>query len=75
MIEDIIINLLADYLNVENYELDRNTYLFMEYSLNDFDIEEIIIMLEDEFEITINVNDFNELESIEDIIEYIEGNF
>lgn len=72
MIEEVIISLLANYLNVCDYELDGSTHLFMEYSLNDSDIEEIIEMLEDEFEIEINPDDFNELESIREIAEYIE---
>ena len=38
MIEEVIISLLANYLNVFNYELDGSTHLFMEYSLNDSDI-------------------------------------
>lgn len=72
MIEENIINLIAEYLGVGNYEIDSSTHLSLEYSLSDSDIEEIISILEGEYDINIPLEDFNELDSIREIAEYIE---
>lgn len=68
-----IINILADYLDANESELDADTKLFLDYDLEDEDIEEIIKNLDEEFDVAIDFDEFCELESIEEIAEYIES--
>lgn len=72
MVIDRIIRVLSDYLEEDSSVLDENTMLFLEYDLEDEDIMDLIDLLNDEFDIEIDFDDFCELSTIEEIAEYIE---
>ena len=73
MVINRIIEILSDYLEVDTSELDGNTQLYLEYDLSDEDIQSFIEMLETEFDVTIDFDEFTELSTIEEIAEYIES--
>lgn len=68
-----IIDILSEYLEVDSSELDENTLLYLEYDLEDDDIDELIDLLNDEFDIIIDTDEFCELSTIGEINEYIEN--
>jgi len=68
-----IVKILSDYLDINESEITDDTMLFLEYDLEDEDIEKIIKMLEEEFDISIDMDEFCELSSVEDFAEYIES--
>lgn len=68
-----IICILADYLETDPAELDENTLLYMEYNLDEICTKEMIEKLNEEFEIEIAREEFEELDTIQDITEYIES--
>ena len=73
MVSEKIIDILSNFLEEDSSAIDENTQLFLEYDLEDEDIEEIIKLLNDEFDIEIDFDDFCELGTIEEIAEYIES--
>lgn len=73
MVSEKIIDILSNFLEEDSSTIDENTQLFLEYDLEDEDIEEIIELLNDEFDIEIDFDDFCELGTIEEIAEYIES--
>lgn len=72
MVLNRVIGILSDFLYVDPDEIYDDTSLFMEYDLDDSDVDEIISKLEGEFDVEINRNDFLELDTVQDIVEYIE---
>lgn len=73
MVIDRIIKVLSEFLEIEQYEIDENTMLFLEYDLSDEDIDDIIDLLNEELDIEIDKDEFCELSNIEEFAEYIEG--
>ena len=73
MIIEKIISILASYLGVDNSELTEDTLIFIEYDLDDEDIQNIIVLFEDEFDIEIDLDELCELSTIEEFAEYIES--
>lgn len=72
MIEENLINILADFLGVDTDDLDYNTNIYNEFNLTEEDICEIICILDDEFEIEINKDDFEDISTIRELSELIE---
>lgn len=72
MIEDNLIKLLANYLSVEEEDLSSYTNIYNEFNLTDADIEELIGIIEDEFEISINRDDFDSVSTIRELSELVE---
>lgn len=68
-----IVDILAEYLDVNKSEINDGTMLFFDYNLDDDDIFNIITLLQDEFDVEISAEEFSELSSVEDIAEYIES--
>lgn len=75
MILNRVIGILSDFLYVDPDDIYDDTSLFMEYDLDDCDVDEIISKLVEEFDVEINKSDFLELDTIQDIVEYIEEQF
>lgn len=73
MLIERIIKVLADYLDTNVSDIEAETKIFLDYDLEDEDIEEIIEKLNEEFDVSIDFDEFCELDSIEDIAEYIES--
>lgn len=70
---DKIIKVIAECLEVDVFEIDENTLIYLEYDLDDIAIEEIIEALNEALEVEIDKCEFEELDTIQDITEYIEG--
>lgn len=73
MVIEKIIQILSNYFDVDETEITENTMVFMEYDLEDEDVEELIKLLEEEFDIEIDFNELCELSSVEEFAEYIES--
>lgn len=73
MVEEKIIELLSNFLYVNEEELESSTNLEMEYSLSESDIDDIINEFNEMFDIEIDKDEYSELETIREITEYIEG--
>lgn len=73
MLIERIIKILADYLDANVSDIEEDTKIFMDYDLEDEDIEAVIEKMNDEFDVEIDFSEFCELESVEDIAEYVES--
>jgi acyl carrier protein len=73
MVIDKIISLFSDYLEIDTDEISESTMLFLEYDLSDEDVEDIVEMLNDEFDIEIDIDEFCELSTLEEVAEYVES--
>lgn len=73
MVIDKIIQILSEYLDVDEAEITENTMIFMEYDLEDEDVMEIINLLNEEFDIEIDFDELCELSKVEEFAEYIES--
>lgn len=71
MVLDKIIEILSRYL--DDIDIDSSTMLFMEYDLDDYDIDSIINSIQDELDIEIDSSEFCDLSSVGEIAEYVEG--
>ena len=68
---DRIIEAIAEFLEVSPSDLPGYTSLFMEYDLTEEDVDSLIELLMDKFEIEIDMVEFCELCTIDEIAEYI----
>lgn len=73
MIIDIVISVLSDFLEVEKSEISEDTSLFLEYDLEEEDIETIIEIINNKLDIEIDIDEFCELDTVEEFAEYIES--
>jgi len=69
--EDKILDIIADQLNVDRGELKETTNLQDELGADSLDLFQIIMALEEEFEIEIPTEDAEEIHTIQDIIDYM----
>lgn len=70
MILDKIIAILSEYL--DDIDIDETTMLFMEYDLEDDDIQDIISRIQEELDVEIDSDEFCDMSSVNDIAEYVE---
>lgn len=74
MLFDKIKEVVAEQLEVEDVEgITRETSLMEDLEADSLDAVEIMMALEDEFEIEIPDEDAEAFKSVGDIVEYIEG--
>lgn len=70
---DKVVEIIKDQLGVEDKEITRETSLMKDLEADSLDAVEIIMALEDEFEIEIPDEDAENFKSIGDIVTYIEA--
>lgn len=69
---DKIKEILADNLGVEESEINLNSNLIEDLGADSLDIVELSMAVEDEFGVKIEDEDFEKINTVEDIIKYIE---
>lgn len=70
---DKIVEIIKDQLGVEDKEITPETSLMKDLEADSLDAVEIIMALEDEFELEIPDEDAENFKSIGDIVKYIEA--
>lgn len=74
MIFDKVVAIIADHLDVEDVEgVTAETSLMKDLDADSLDAVEIMMALEDEFEITVPDEEAENFENIGDIVKYVEA--
>ncbi|WP_312031646.1 acyl carrier protein [Hujiaoplasma nucleasis] len=74
MIFENLKKLIAKELGVKEENINLDSHLVNDLGADSLDAVELIMTIEDEFEITINENDATNLTTVKAIVEYIENN-
>ncbi len=75
MVFEKVVNIIADQLGVDDSsEITRKTSLINDLEADSLDAVEIIMGIEDEFEIEIPDDDAEKFKNIGDIVDYVEAN-
>lgn len=72
MIYESVAAIIADHFEIETDELDMSTSLVDDLGADSLDSFEIMMALEDEFDIDIPTEDAEDLRTISDIVNYLE---
>lgn len=67
-----ILELIAEQFNKDVDELDENTSFVDDLNADSIDIVELIMSIEDEFDIEIEDEELKDLETIGDVFNYLE---
>ena len=67
-----LLEIIAEQFNKEVDEIDENTSFVDDLNADSIDIVELIMSIEDEFDIEINDEDLKGLETIADVFNYLE---
>ena len=70
--KDKVINLIAKTLDVDKKQLNEKTNLVKELEVESLDLVDLVAAFEDEFQVEIADKDIKNLQTIGDIIAYIE---
>ncbi len=73
-LEEQIISIIKDNIE-EKYDITADTDLRNELGLDSFDTMMIINAIEDEFDITIDESDFDNIKIVLDIIQLLQGKY
>ena len=73
-LEEQIISIIKDNIE-EKYDVTADTDLRNELGLDSFDTMMIINAIEDEFDITIEESDFDNIKTVLDIIKLLQGKY
>lgn len=71
---DKIKEIIADQLGIDEDDITPDASLIDDLGADSLDIVELIMYFEDEFDMEISDEDIEEMETIQDIINYIEDN-
>lgn len=74
MIFDKIKDIIIDQLQVEESDVAMDTNLMKDLSADSLDAVEIIMAIEDEFGIEIPVEDAENIQTVGDLVKYVEEN-
>lgn len=72
MLEQRVIEIIADHECIKPDTLNRNTYLLKDLNINSFDFIDLICAFEEEFKIEIDENKVKQFLTVGDIIDYLE---
>ena len=70
-IEDKVFQIVADQMSVDKGELSRNTSFVNDLNADSLDTVELVMELEDEFDLTIPDEEAEKLKTIGEAIDYI----
>lgn len=73
MIEKVI-EILSEFTEFKSEDMDKDTKLIADLGLNSLDVVNVVVEFEDEFDIEIPDENIKELQTIGDIITFIEEN-
>lgn len=71
-IEEKVIQIVSEQLSVDKSELSRNTSFVNDLNADSLDTVELVMELEDEFDMTIPDDDAEKLSTVGEAIEYIQ---
>ncbi len=69
---DCLKRIIAEYVEVDTEMINEKTKIRSEININSYDFANIIIAVEDEFNITISERDAVKFQTIGDLLNYIE---
>ena len=73
MISEKVVEMLASQLNIEKAKLVPNARLIEDLGADSLDMVEMLMLVEEEFGISIPDDDAMDLKTVEDIVKYIEA--
>ena len=73
MISEKVVDMLASQLNIEKAKLVPNARLIEDLGADSLDMVEMLMLVEEEFGISIPDEDAMNLKTVEDIVKYIEA--
>lgn len=68
-----VIEIILENLGVDESELTENTNLVEDLGIDSLDMVELAMQLEDEFDMDIEDEEMEKLQTVKDIVEYIEN--
>lgn len=68
-----VIEIISEFTEVKAEDMNKDTKLIADLGFNSFDVVNIVVEFEDEFDIEIPDEDIRELQTIGDIVKYIEN--
>ena len=74
MVFEKIKTLLADQLEVDAEEMSLDTKIAEDLGADSLDVVELLMSIEDEFEVEIPDEEIENLKTIGDVVEYIQNN-
>lgn len=66
--------IIADQLGIDPDEIEENTKIAEDLGADSLDVVEMLLAMEEELGITIPSDDIEELETVGDVVGYIESN-
>jgi len=72
-ITDKVISIVGDQLNVPREEITRDSSFVDDLKADSLDIVELVMALEDEFEVKIPDEDYDKIKTVGNAIDYING--
>lgn len=73
MIFDEITELLAEQLNIEKSTITRDSHIVEDLHTDSLDMVEMLIALEDKYDITVPDEDAKNLDTIGKLVDYVEA--
>lgn len=70
---DCVARIIAEYVEVNTEMINEKTKIRSDININSYDFANIIIAIEDEFNITISEREAVKFQTIGDLLDYIEG--
>lgn len=71
-VEERVIGIVSEQLSVPKEEVNRTSSFVDDLKADSLDVVELVMELEDEFEITIPDDDYDKIRTVGDAIEYID---
>jgi len=71
-VEQRVIDLVVEQLGVDKDEVALNKSFVEDFNADSLDLTELIMSLEEEFELEINEEEAEKLKTVNDVIKYIE---
>lgn len=72
-ITDKVISIVGEQLDVPREEINRNSSFVDDLKADSLDIVELVMALEDEFEVKIPDEDYDKIKTVGNAIDYING--
>ena len=71
MIYDKLVEILVDFLSIQAQDLSSDTSFKEDLALDSLDLYELVVILEEEFNVEIPMDRFDEIATIEDLIRFL----
>jgi len=74
MILEKVIKILSDQLGIDEDQINKDTDIMEGLGADSLDVVEMIMSIEEEFEITITDEEVHEFKTVGDVVAYLEEN-